>query len=194
ALHEVRRDLVLHLAERIEEVARDGVSLRGAGDALQAHRARRVVWIAEREVVGRDGDRQAVLRGAPGAGELLRRELERLGEVFGGARREAELGAPVGRAATSDATRARRGLDARAFHEGRRRDQRGHQGALASTPGGTFTVASAASSISTVTSLRSSASSASSRARSSSCASLTRIVRSASSNERSCAGSFCVIL
>ena len=93
-----RIDLVLDFSERIDHVTGDLARLEDARDALQADRARRIVTVAERQVVRRDRDRQPLALGAAGALELVRRQLEDLREILDAARGGAELRVPVTRA------------------------------------------------------------------------------------------------
>ena len=97
ATHEMRRDLVLDLAERVDEVAGDLVGLVDARHALPAHGTRGIVRIAERQVIRGDRDRQPLALGAPRALELLGREVEHACELIDGADALAELSLPAAR-------------------------------------------------------------------------------------------------
>ena len=94
ASHEVRRDLVIDLSERVDEIARNLARLVDARDALPADGAGFVVAIAERQVIRGDGDRQALALGTTRPLELLRRQVERAGELLDGPNALAELPLP----------------------------------------------------------------------------------------------------
>ena len=72
---------MLHLAERIRQVARHRLRFEGVGDALPANGARRIVRVGEAEVVRRHPQRQPRLRRASRSGELLRREVQAEREI-----------------------------------------------------------------------------------------------------------------
>ena len=95
ATNEVGSDLVLDLAEGVDHVAVHLARLERTRHALAPDGTRGVVAIAEREVVRRDGDRQALELCAARALDLVGGQLEHLREVFHAARGLAELRVPV---------------------------------------------------------------------------------------------------
>jgi hypothetical protein len=80
----VGRDLVSALAQRVDEVARDVVAFARVGDALLSDRARRVVAVDQRQVVGRNADRKPLAFGAKRAFDLALGQRQGAGEIVRG--------------------------------------------------------------------------------------------------------------